>query len=256
MPSVGSQHKKKLVNRIGPVLLDFGFLLNPLLPPVLEGEDAVAKYREVMGATNPANAAEGTIRKEFAESIEANSKLSDKVLTLPNLITGVRLALTPVIVYQILKYHLWTGFVLLFIAGLTDWIDGYFARLCNTTSELGRLLDPLTHPYPFIASFAKKLDLVEPRKKLLQYLIKLKEAEKLPDLPVIGMATYNISPDKAAIYFNKVQCFCFEQQLLKPKQGMEMPVLFFLNPEFAKDPGLKDVKTITLSYTFFEYKKR
>jgi len=81
-------------------------------------------------------------------------------------------------------------------------------------------------------------------------------AENISDLPVIGMATYNISPDKAAIYFNKVQCFCFEQQLLKPKQGMEMPVLFFLNPEFAKDPGLKDVKTITLSYTFFEYKKR
>ena len=81
-------------------------------------------------------------------------------------------------------------------------------------------------------------------------------AENISDLPVIGMATYNISPDKAAIYFNKVQCFCFEQQLLKPKQGMEMPVLFFLNPEFAKDPGLKDVKTITLSYTFFEYKKK
>ena len=81
-------------------------------------------------------------------------------------------------------------------------------------------------------------------------------AENTSDRPIIGMATYNVSPDKAAIYFNKVQCFCFEQQLLKPKQGMEMPVLFFLNPDFAKDPGLKDIKTITLSYTFFEYKKR
>ncbi len=45
----------------------------PVVAQVLEGENAVAKYREVMGATNPANAAEGTIRKEFAESIEANS---------------------------------------------------------------------------------------------------------------------------------------------------------------------------------------
>lgn len=80
-------------------------------------------------------------------------------------------------------------------------------------------------------------------------------AENISEQPIIGMATYNVSPDKAAIYFNKVQCFCFEQQLLKPKQGMEMPVLFFLNPEFAKDPNLKDVKTITLSYTFFEYRK-
>ncbi len=80
-------------------------------------------------------------------------------------------------------------------------------------------------------------------------------AENLSDRSIIGMATYNVSPDKAAIYFNKVQCFCFEQQLLKPNQGMEMPVLFFISPEFADDPNLKDVKTITLSYTFFEYKK-
>jgi cytochrome c oxidase assembly protein subunit 11 len=81
-------------------------------------------------------------------------------------------------------------------------------------------------------------------------------AENTSERPIIGMATYNVSPDKAAIYFNKVQCFCFEQQLLKPNQGMEMPVLFFLSPDFDKDPSLKDVKTITLSYTFFEYKKR
>ena len=54
-------------------------------------------------------------------------------------------------------------------------------------------------------------------------------AENTSDRPIIGMATYNVSPDKAAIYFNKVQCFCFEQQLLKPQQGMEMPVLFFLS---------------------------
>lgn len=80
-------------------------------------------------------------------------------------------------------------------------------------------------------------------------------AENLSEHSIIGMATYNVSPDKAAIYFNKVQCFCFEQQLLKPNQGMEMPVLFFISPEFADDPNLKDVKTITLSYTFFEYKK-
>ncbi len=80
-------------------------------------------------------------------------------------------------------------------------------------------------------------------------------AENKSNKPIIGMATYNVSPDKAAIYFNKVQCFCFEQQKLNPGQGMEMPVLFFIDPAFSKDPALKDLKTITLSYTFFEYKK-
>ena len=79
--------------------------------------------------------------------------MSDKILTLPNLITGVRLALTPVIVYHILHHHLWLGFVLLFIAGLTDWIDGYFARLCNTTSELGRLLDPVADKILLVSVF-------------------------------------------------------------------------------------------------------
>jgi cytochrome c oxidase assembly protein subunit 11 len=73
--------------------------------------------------------------------------------------------------------------------------------------------------------------------------------------PIVGMATYNVSPDKAGIYFSKVQCFCFEQQLLSPGQSMDMPVLFYIDPEMDKDPNLKGVTTVTLSYTFFEYKK-
>jgi len=76
-------------------------------------------------------------------------------------------------------------------------------------------------------------------------------AENLSNEPIIGMATYNVSPDKAAPYFHKVACFCFEKQKLNPKQGMNMPVLFFIDPAFADDPQLKDLKTITLSYTFF-----
>lgn len=86
-------------------------------------------------------------------SFSAKLKLLDNVLTLPNLITGVRLILTPVIVYQILSHHFCAGFILLFIAGLTDWIDGYFARLCNSTSELGRLLDPIADKILLISVF-------------------------------------------------------------------------------------------------------
>lgn len=76
-------------------------------------------------------------------------------------------------------------------------------------------------------------------------------AENLSDQPIVGMAIYNVSPDKAAPYFHKIACFCFEEQKLVPHQGMEMPVLFYIDPAFAKDPQLKNLHTITLSYTFF-----
>lgn len=80
-------------------------------------------------------------------------------------------------------------------------------------------------------------------------------AENTSQEPMVGMATYNISPDKAAPYFNKIECFCFEEQFLAPQEGMKMPVFFFIDPEFAKDPQLNNLKTITLSYTFFRLKK-
>lgn len=75
------------------------------------------------------------------------------VLTLPNFITGVRLILTPVIVYQILFHNYRLGFILLFIAGLTDWADGYFARLQNASSDLGRLFDPIADKILLVSVF-------------------------------------------------------------------------------------------------------
>lgn len=80
-------------------------------------------------------------------------------------------------------------------------------------------------------------------------------AENKSSEPIIGMATYNVSPDKAGYYFNKIHCFCFEQQLLKPGEKMQMPLLFFIDPDFLDDPLTKDLPIITLSYTFFRYKK-
>jgi len=74
------------------------------------------------------------------------------------------------------------------------------------------------------------------------------------DEPVIGVATYTVLPYEAGAYFNKIQCFCFEEQLLKPHEDVFMPVLFYLDPSYSKDPVLGGTNDLTLSYTFFRSK--
>lgn len=78
------------------------------------------------------------------------------------------------------------------------------------------------------------------------------EAYNPTDRVIAGSASYNVTPYQAGGFFNKIQCFCFEEQVLQPGERVQMPVTFYVDPEIVDDRDGKFIHTITLSYTFYE----
>jgi len=80
-------------------------------------------------------------------------------------------------------------------------------------------------------------------------------AKNMSDKDLIGIATYNMTPEKIAPYFAKVECFCFEEQKIRAGEEVDLPVFFFIDRDICDEPSLDGLDDVVLSYTFFKARR-
>lgn len=78
------------------------------------------------------------------------------------------------------------------------------------------------------------------------------KVKNISNKAINAISTFNVTPQKAGIYFNKLDCFCYEEKKILPGEEVYLPVSFFISPDLLNDPNTKELKSITLSYTFFD----
>ncbi|MEZ5796614.1 MAG: cytochrome c oxidase assembly protein [Paracoccaceae bacterium] len=134
-------------------------------------------------------------------------------------------------------------------------VTGYAGTVAVSTTEADRVLDR-TIKIRFDASLEAGMPW-EFRPVQTEMVLRIGEtglafyeAYNPTDHVVAGTASYNVTPDNAGGYFTKIDCFCFEMQVLQPGERAIMPVSFYVDPEMVDDPEAQFVKAITLSYTF------
>ncbi len=122
----------------------------------------------------------------------------------------------------------------------------------NASATTGRKLTVLFDtsvapnlPWRFVP-MQRKIELRAGRSALVFF-----EAENLSDTEIVGHATFNVTPEKAGVFFKKIECFCFTEERLAPHTKVQMPVQFFVDPAIGRDPNTADIGEITLAYTFF-----
>ena len=126
---------------------------------------------------------------------------------------------------------------------------GYPQALSKGTRDIVVQFDANVNPdLPWLFVPKQKDVTVKPGENTLVFYY----VENKSNHDIVGTAVFNVTPLKAGKYFNKIHCFCFEEQLVKARQKVMMPVSFFLDPKIEEDNDLKDITTITLSYSFFK----